>query len=198
MSVIQSIIFNKQKWNIKDAKSWLKDHDYKSPKVDEAANFLRFRQTKPLKKYSYITKKLGNTGIELIIGYEKETGGAVSVDDTKNIISETYKDKPSEKIGNYVLDKDLSTAEAKVYHDPATNKTIVSNRGTSGITDWGNNLVYALSNDLYKKTGRYKRAKDTQEKAIQKYGKVDSNVGHSQGAIITRNLNYQRDHVTDY
>jgi hypothetical protein len=201
MSVIQSVIFNKDKWNIKDAKAWLKDHDYKSPKVDETENFFRFRQTRPLKKFNYATKKLGKTGIELIIAqdstsprtpfglYEKETGGAVSADDTKNIISETYKDKPSEKIGNYVLDKDLSTAEAKVYHDPVTNKTIVSNRGTSGAKDWINNGIYALSNDLYKKTGRYKRAKDVQDKTIQKYGKVDTNVGHSQGAIITRNLN---------
>ena len=69
MSVIQSVIFNKAKWNIADAKAWLKDHDYKSPKVDETEQFLRFRQTRPLKKYNYSTKKLGKTGIELIIAY---------------------------------------------------------------------------------------------------------------------------------
>jgi len=189
MSIIQSVIFNKDKWNITDSKAWLNEHGYKSPKVDETENFLRFRQAKPLKTYSYITKKLGKTGIELIIGYEKETGGAVRADDVKNMISESYKDKATDNVGDYEIDKELSTPEAKVYHNKKTNEVVVANGGTKGITDWGNNLVYALSNDLYKKTGRYKRAKDVQDKAIQKYGAVQSNVGHSQGAIITRNLN---------
>ena len=46
-----------------------------------------------------------------------------------------------------------------------------------------------MNSSAYIQTPRYKRALDTQQKAIRKYGKVNTNIGHSQGAIITRLLN---------
>lgn len=93
-------------------------------------------------------------------------------------------------IDNYELDKELSTRKAKVYHDPNTNKTVVANRGTaSSISDWKNNLDYITGN--YDKTDRLKKANRVQDQAIQKYGKVDTNVTHSQSAIIGRKLNEQ-------
>jgi hypothetical protein len=41
----------------------------------------------------------------------------------------------------------------------------------------------------YDDTARLKHAVETQDRAIAKYGKVDTNIGHSQGAVITRKLN---------
>jgi hypothetical protein len=96
--------------------------------------------------------------------------------------------KQNEKIGDYYLDNDLSTRKAKVYYDPKHDKVIVANRGTtSTASDWFNNYKYITGS--YDKTDRMKQAKKVQKEAIDKYGRVDVNIGHSQGAVITRKLN---------
>jgi len=71
---IQSVIFDKKKYSIDDAKKWLKSKGYLSPKVDETETQLRFRQKDPdvlesLGFTSYRTKPLGDSGIQLIIAY---------------------------------------------------------------------------------------------------------------------------------
>lgn len=53
---VQSIIFDKKYWTIPRAKQFLQDKHYVAPKVDETANFLRFRQFTPNKNKAYITK----------------------------------------------------------------------------------------------------------------------------------------------
>lgn len=73
-SIIQSVIFDKNKWDVRSSKKWLKENNFISPKVDKKDNFLRFRQKDPdelkSKGYKkYITKKIKN-GIELIISYK--------------------------------------------------------------------------------------------------------------------------------
>ena len=118
-------------------------------------------------------------------------GGALKGTEVNQFVKASYEDRKGKtaQIGDYQLDKSLSNATTKVYHDPVTNKTVVANRGTksTSLRDWSNNVLYAVG--LYDKTGRYKQAEDTQKKAIEKYGKESiTNVGHSQGAIITRNL----------
>jgi hypothetical protein len=72
--IVQSVIFDKSTHNIKQAKKWLKDNGYKSPKVDEETNTIRFRQLDPKKMEKqgytkYRNKKLGNSGITLVISY---------------------------------------------------------------------------------------------------------------------------------
>ena len=122
---------------------------------------------------------------------KKMTAGALKGDDVNKFVSASYEDRKgkTERIGDYELDKSLSNATTKVYHDPKTNKVVVANRGTksSSLADIANNAMYAVG--LYDKTGRYKQAEDTQRNVIKKYGKDSiTNVGHSQGAIITRKL----------
>jgi hypothetical protein len=108
----------------------------------------------------------------------------------KNIISNSYKyDKNNEyNEDGYILDKSLSNRRGQVYHNPETNKTIVSHRGTKSksLADWGNNLQYLLGN--YKNTKRYKNGKRIQQEAINKYGKVDTTIGHSQSGVLAREL----------
>jgi hypothetical protein len=44
---VQSIIFDKEKFKLADAKKWLSEHNKKAPVVDETENTLRFRQEDP-------------------------------------------------------------------------------------------------------------------------------------------------------
>ena len=72
--IVQSVVFDKSKHTIKDAKKWLKDNGYKSPKVDEESNTIRFRQLDPTKMEKkgytkYRNKTLGNSGISLVLSY---------------------------------------------------------------------------------------------------------------------------------
>ena len=117
-------------------------------------------------------------------------GGSLEVSEIKQFVEASYEPKKgeTERIGDYVLDKELSTRKAKVYHDAVHDKTVVANRGTTGtVSDWANNARYLVGD--YSKTDRMKQAERVQKEAINKYGKVDTNVGHSQGGIITRELN---------
>lgn len=119
-------------------------------------------------------------------------GGALSGRDIKNMVSSSYEKKGKKKIGENKLDESLSNKKVKVYHNEKTGQATIVNRGTSGsVADWANNAVYALQGKkAYKKTDRYKQAKRTQEKAVEKYGKENiTNLGHSQGSIIARELN---------
>lgn len=73
--IVQSVIFDSKKWSIIDSAKWLLDNNYKVKKIDQPDNFIRFRQISPetLKKKgytSYRNKKLGKSGIELIIAYK--------------------------------------------------------------------------------------------------------------------------------
>lgn len=99
--IVQSVIFHKDKWDIKTAKKWLKDNNYKSPKVDEEENTLRFRQINPdtieKKGYKiYRNKKLGKSGIILVIAYNKIS--------RNNIMPRKSKKEVEEMEGQGVLD----------------------------------------------------------------------------------------------
>jgi len=123
----------------------------------------------------------------------RESGGALPASDIQQFVSSSYKNKQEapNKINGYVLDKSISNRQAKVYHNPTTNQTVIANRGTKGtLQDWANNVAYTMG--LYDYTGRWQNALRTQDEAIQKYGKVDANVGHSQSGVITRRLNNMR------
>ena len=115
-------------------------------------------------------------------------GKGLDTSDIKGFIDASYTDRTENKIGDFVLDKQLSTRKAQVYHNPVTDEVVINNRGTTGtVADWTNNVAYMAG--LYDQTDRMKQAEKVQRKAIDKYGHVDVNVGHSQGGIITRKLN---------
>src|SRR5579872_7440182 len=68
---IQSILFPADKWNVTQAKKWLKEHGYKTSfhqkGVHRTKNYLRFRQSPP-NPGRYRIKRLGG-GIELVLRY---------------------------------------------------------------------------------------------------------------------------------
>ena len=117
-------------------------------------------------------------------------GGAVSAHETKQFVEQSYLKSGlrDDRVGDWVLDRELSSDRAAVYHNGVTGKTLVSNRGTTGTaSDWSNNAQYLMG--TYDDTDRLKHAVETQDRAIAKYGRVDTNIGHSQGAVLTRKLN---------
>jgi hypothetical protein len=114
-------------------------------------------------------------------------GGKRSAKEIKKFLDASYQDKPPEKIDGWILDKKLSNDTGKVYYNPKTKEAVVAHRGTKGLTDWGNNLAYALG--MYEYTSRFKKGKSVQDKAEAKYGKKNiSTLGHSQGSILSRKL----------
>jgi hypothetical protein len=75
-SVIQSVLFDKKKWDLVMSIQWLRKHKFDTIKVDETMRYIRWRQVEPLDlKYSGYgdphTKSIGD-GIKLIIYYLNE------------------------------------------------------------------------------------------------------------------------------
>lgn len=68
-SQVQSIVFNKSEFTVKEAKSWLKSHNYKYGKVDKTPSTLRFRQEEPELYSEFRIKNLPN-GIMLVLGFK--------------------------------------------------------------------------------------------------------------------------------
>jgi len=111
-------------------------------------------------------------------------GGKLSAQNLKGLLDASY-DPKVDKVGDFEIDRGLSSSTSKVYRDPNTGQVVVAHRGTAGISDWGNNAVYALGGkQAYKLTPRYKEAEKVQRKAEKKYGASNvSTIGHSQGGL---------------
>lgn len=117
--------------------------------------------------------RIGGTGV----------GKGLSAKNLKELLKASY--SPKDKVGDFVMDKSLSSKTSKVYQNPQTGQVVVAHQGTQGWADWGNNLVYAIGGKwAYEKTPRYKEAKKVQEEAQQKYGaKNITTIGHSQAGL---------------
>jgi len=193
-SKVQSIIFSTNKWDIETASKWLLTNGFEVKKIDQKTkNFIRFRQInpKPLenKGYHFVNKKLGESGIELVLAYPPtiKKGGKLSVAQIRRFMNASYEKSPEEKIDDFVIDQELSNDYAKTYFNPLSNHAVVVHRGTSGALDWLNNVAYATG--YYNYTPRYWTGKKIQQNAELKYGaKNVSTLGHSQGAVLTRKL----------
>ena len=126
-------------------------------------------------------------------GYKKDVildGGALKVSEIKDFITQSYNKVSDDRIGEWLLDKQLSTTRAKVYHNKKTGQTTITHTGTDSASDWGNNLVYGLLGKRgYKYTKRYKEAKKVQDAVEKKYGTKNLSVlGHSQGGLLAEML----------
>lgn len=68
---VQSVIFEKSKYSVTQAKKWLRDNGFVAPKVDKTDRYLRFRQKQPgyFDESSFRTIPFGKgKGIKAIIG----------------------------------------------------------------------------------------------------------------------------------
>lgn len=69
-SEVQSILFQKSKYTLAQAKLWLKKHGYTSTKVDETDEYYRFRQSEP-SQYDHFATDDWKNGLKVIYGYKK-------------------------------------------------------------------------------------------------------------------------------
>jgi hypothetical protein len=143
--------------------------DKKEAKIISKMNKLEFAEYNRAK-----TAGMDGSGLE---------GGALSSKNLRGLLNASYESNAN--VGDFILDKGLSTSTSKVYHNSNNNQTVVAHRGTEGLFDWGNNIVYALGGkSAYKMTPRYKEAEAVQKQAESKYGKENvSTIGHSQGGL---------------
>lgn len=74
---VQSILFDREKWTVAQAKQWLESHSYKGVTPDTTKNYHRFRQSPAFdfQKGSFRTMALGhvNRGIKAVIARPKKS-----------------------------------------------------------------------------------------------------------------------------
>ena len=68
MSDIQSVIIDKRSFSLAQAINYINLHGYKLKKIDETANYYRFRQLDPELFKKYFINDLHN-GVKLVVGY---------------------------------------------------------------------------------------------------------------------------------
>jgi len=111
-------------------------------------------------------------------------GEGIGTYDLQKLLKQSY-NQDLGNVGDYMVDDEISNPTTQVYRNKNTDKIYVVHRGTKGARDWLNNFVYGLSPTMYKMTDRYKNAKATQDKALEKYKGYDIDVlGHSQGSKL--------------
>jgi hypothetical protein len=182
MYKVQSVLFNKSKFSLYLCKQWLKEHQYKDKDLEAETNFYHFRQFNPtsLKKQGYTefrTKKLGKSGIVLIIAYKSpKSGGKISNDDLHHFIHASYSQGESYKGWN--LDSSLSDASVQVYWNG--KDAVVVHRGSQDAQDWYENGRQILGMNTGK---RLEHSRNIQKLAEEKYGANNViTIGHSKGA----------------
>lgn len=109
-------------------------------------------------------------------------GGKISISTVQKVLSNGYAKKKDNSLDGYNLDHSLSGTRVQVYHNPNTNHTIVSHKGTDSIQDWCTNLSYGLFNDTSGK--RFEHSKKIQNEAENKYDGQITTVGHSLGSKL--------------
>ena len=73
---VQSVLISTDLYNLKEAKSWIRKHDFKEPfygkGVERTENYFRFRQAAPgrFKEGSFVTKEISD-GVKLVLGKYK-------------------------------------------------------------------------------------------------------------------------------
>ena len=192
--VLHTVIFHKPVYKTKEQARKEAHNMFPKEKlktfVRETNQSFRFRVI-PKQKFdnnTFVSKRL-NKDITIVLGKKhKLTGGEISSDQVGQFIEASYKKKrEAQNIDGYKLDQELSTKRSKVYYDPKTNKSIHVIAGTDRASDWANNLLIPLG--LHKYSDRYKKAENTQKKAIEKYGKDNTAlITHSQSGNIAENL----------
>lgn len=190
MYLVQSVLFDKSKFSLHLSKEWLKHHHYSVTKVDDKPKTYRFRQVSPqqAKKQGYTnfkTKKLGKSGVSLVLAYnECLCGGGLMNDELHHFLFTSYSSGKDYK--TWKLDHSLSDKLVQVYFNPNTGKAVVVHRGSQDLTDWYENAKLALG---FKGGPRLEHSRKIQKEAERKYGaKNVITIGHSRGAMTAEEV----------
>ena len=120
--------------------------------------------------------------------------------DFHSVLKNGYSHHKKDKIGDYVLDKQLSTHNDQIYYNPSEKKLIHNINGTNSLYDWVDNLKLGLGKFSpfggFKESTRYKTSHDKLRQAKAKYGVDNSTVlGHSQAGFTASNIASKNDKV---
>jgi len=144
-----------------------------------------------LKQHKDDLLKWKKKGIEIskqIQGAEKTGSGVCCLRGGKisaKLLKQLFEKDDFTDIGDYKMDKDLSTEWVRVLHNPKTNHTIVVHRGSA---EWMDIIYDAMLGVGYKNNKRFKESKRIQGEAEKKYGTSNmSVVGSSLGATLSEN-----------
>lgn len=121
------------------------------------------------------------------------TGAGLKMSTLKNMLSNSYSRK-NNNIDGYEVDKQLSGERVQVHHNPTTNHTVVTHRGTASANDWITNARLLLGD---KNSERFKHSKRISEEAHKKYeGSQFTQIGHSLGSELARESNKKHNDET--
>jgi hypothetical protein len=139
---IQTVLFDKTKWDVRKSRKWLKDHNYISNgKLDRRGSYLRYRQSQPDSNGRYRSKKLEN-GIILVYEFGETKRGGANPDITREIVS--YKISQYIRILNRCKDeKDKKDMKIYIY-------TII-NHGAEPKESKNSTLIHMLEDSFTKK-----------------------------------------------
>ena len=113
--------------------------------------------------------------------------------DFYEILKTGYSKNKKDKIGDYVLDKELSDHNNQIYYNKRNNQLLHNINGTNSLYDWADNLKLAFGKYSpiggFKESTRYKTSHQKLRDAKKKYG-VDSAIvtGHSQAGFTASNI----------
>jgi hypothetical protein len=122
-------------------------------------------------------------------------GGEINANNLQQLLKKSYA-KKLDNYGDFIVDKQLSGQRVQVYHNPKTNQTVVSHRGTQGTKDVFTDIGLAMG---FKNNKRFKHAEKIQKQAENKYGKNNvSTIGHSLGAAIAEKVGGKSKEIITY
>jgi len=120
--------------------------------------------------------------------------------DFQQILQNGYSKKKKDKIGDYELDKQLSTHNDQIYYNKKDNKLLHNINGTNSLYDWVDNIKLGLGKFSpfggFKESTRYKTSHDKLRQAKQKYNIDNATVtGHSQAGFTAGHIASKQDRV---
>ena len=105
------------------------------------------------------------------------TGAGLEAPDFKRLLEKSYEPTIDDH-NDFQVDRSLSGKRVQVYHNPTTNQTVVTHRGSQGIHDWITNYRYGVKDDT--SSNRFKHSAKISKEALNKYGQSEIiHIGHS-------------------
>ncbi len=113
-TTVQTVTFDKEQWTIARAKAWLKENNFKSDKLDETEDRLRYRQRDPgdFKEGSFRTITPGERRA-------KTKKGEGEVDDIMKSVFEDYEELETEEEAEKAKSKKVTCPEGMVFDEEA-------------------------------------------------------------------------------
>jgi hypothetical protein len=144
-----------------------------------------------------IKKELDNTKKYLHMKVEqmKKTGGKLKVKDIHDLIVDS-RDQKGDDVGDFKLDRDLSTSSTKVYFNPNTKQAVVTHRGTNTFEDVITDIDALFGLESH---DRFGNSMLTQSKAEDKYGARNvTTLGFSLGGLLAKKYGLNSKEILTY